>query len=32
MPIEWKLFCVFVIYVVGMWIILEWIDKNDKKK
>jgi hypothetical protein len=32
MPIEWRLFCVFVIYVVGMWVILEWIDKNDKKK
>jgi hypothetical protein len=32
MPIEWRLFCVFVIYVIGMWIILEWIDKNDKKK
>ena len=31
MPIEWRLFCVFVIYVVGMWIIFEWID-NDKKK
>jgi hypothetical protein len=32
MPIEWRLFCVFVIYVIGMWVILEWIDKNDKKK
>ena len=31
MPIEWRLFCVFVIYVIGMWIILEWIDKDKKK-
>ena len=32
MPIEFKVAIVFVLYVLGLYVIFDWIDKGNKKK
>ena len=32
MSIEYRMLIVFIIYVLGMWLIFDWIDKGNKRK